>query len=465
MTRTPRRPVRHRFHPMPALVAITVAITLAAPSADAGAPERGQRIVLVTLDTLRLDSLVGGEGRATQMPETLAWTESARTYLRHYATSTCTQPTHASLLTGLQPWEHAVITNGLVLDEDVRTVPERLRDAGFDTGAVVAAFPVSEKLGFGQGFRVFRENFSRTTRDRWEGQGVPERRFYGVGNRTTKLATEVLAELRGDRQFLWVHYFDPHTPYGDRPEASPGLKLPKLLGRFGRSSAEDAEARDLIPAYREAYDGDVRDLDRFLARLLRRLTRDEASFETHVVVVSDHGESFGESGSLGHGKRLTDEQIRVPLVVRSPRLEPGRSEAVVGSVDVAATILGLAGISDPALPGRDLSRAGVEALRSPRPPVVGMRRTYAEPYDEIRTDGKWYRLPDHLFFAVHEDRVYRGNRSGVLANDGGTVNETVAGELKGRFAAFEERVRAVESNQEVVDPATREALEALGYAR
>ena len=77
-----------------------------------------------------------------------------------------------------------------------------------------------------------------------------------------------------------------------------------------------------------------------------------------MVIAADHGESFGEGGAVAHGLRLTDEQIRVPLVILSPRVAAGVRGDVAGSVDVAATLLSLAGVESPGEPwsgARDLA--------------------------------------------------------------------------------------------------------------
>ena len=78
---------------------------------------------------------------------------------RHYASSGTTQPTHASLLTGLHPWQHGLTRNGQALGAELRTVAEVFSAGGYRTGAVIASFPLHESFGFGQGFEVFDDDF------------------------------------------------------------------------------------------------------------------------------------------------------------------------------------------------------------------------------------------------------------------------------------------------------------------
>lgn len=412
------------------------------------------RIVLVTLDTLRGDSFLGSEERPTTMPLTLARAQAdGRIFQRFYAATGTTQPSHASMLTGLHPWQHGLTRNGQHLDSGLETVAERLSAAGWSTGAVVASFPLASRFGFDQGFDHFHDDFGETlfARGRWEGQEVPAGRFFSIGESVTAAAGATLDRLEGDRQFLWVHYFDPHAPYGysaGRPGPGPGAMMRRI--RRGLPVG-----RQLLRA-RAAYDLDVAYLDRELDLLFERLSAAEG-WTTHVVVATDHGESFGEHGSIGHGKRLTDEQLRVPAFILSPRAERGLDPTPAGSVDVAATLLALAGL--PVLgEGRDLTAPPKPRQRPPS--AAGMRRTFAGTAVEVRTTGREVPLDGHLFYWVDpEGRFYRGN-TGQVSGPGARGDRGV--ELRSLFALFEALLTRA-SRDVPLDPETRKALEALGY--
>lgn len=414
--------------------------------------------MLITLDTLRYDRFEGGGELGLPMPRTRALAERGRVFRHGYAATSTTQPTHASIFTGLHPWQHGVPRNGVVLASELETVVERMRARGFATAAVVSSFPVHQRFGFDQGFDRFEDSFTAGERLRWNQIEVPGERFYSQADSVTERALAQLDESSGEKQFFWFHYFDAHQPYGDAPGAEPvtlvGLK--KAL----RADAAGAAAR--VAQAERAYDHDVRYLDASLGRLFDRLLADSASIETHIVIVSDHGESFGESGSLGHGERLTSEQIRVPLVVVSPRVAPGTSEIAVGSVDVAATLESLAG-------GEELPGAGIDLTSDPASwpadrRVVGMRRTFAEPYEDIRSDGSVERVDGLLFYLVRGGREYVGSASEVFANDGGPVEPSQREEAEALFEAFASELGASPGG-ELLDQQTQQALEALGYAR
>jgi arylsulfatase A-like enzyme len=459
-----------------ALIALTILVTLGACR-----DPQPVRVVLVTLDTLRYDSLVPaeGEGAESAMPRLLERSRAGVRFERFYAATSITQPSHASMLTALHPWEHGVVSNGQVLPERFVTVPEALREAGFATAAVVASFPVASRFGFGQGFDSFSEDFTEhpTANRRWEGHRVPEDRFYALADTVTDRALAALDAFESaDRagagparhQFLWVHYFDPHDPYGDAgggPVYSPHGAF-RLIERGG-------DPGPLLRQFRSAYDRDAAFLDRHLDRLLARLEADAGGYETHVVLASDHGESFGESGAIAHGMRLTEEQVRVPLVILSPRVEPGVEGRPAGSVDIARTLMSLAGVAadqepwsgarDLTAPARSSGRGERRRGAGDRAGALGMRRTFHRAgQTELRTDGSRHSLQEPLFYAVdREGLIFRGNGAG-LEEAPPEADPSTVGRVVALFGAFERGVEAG-SAPAADDPEALEGLRALGY--
>lgn len=419
------------------------------------APAPRVRVVLITVDTLRYDSFMGTAIHPSRMPLTRARARSGLIFERSYAATNTTQPTHASLFTGLHPWEHGVTRNGLKLAAAHNTVAECLREAGFETAAVVASYPLHRRFGLAQGFDRYEADFNRgRVEGSWEGEPIDAPHFFRVAHTVTERALHLLDVSRAPRQFLWLHYFDPHHPYGAN---TPRPLAQAALWKVARESPRHLPL--LIERARALYEYDVKLLDRSLERVLDRLAN-ESEFETHVVFTSDHGESFGEHGSLGHGTRVTPEQVHVPLFIVSPRVEAGRHTEPVGSIDVAATLVDLAGVRCEGIGGGSLVSG------SPTGPVVGMRRTFAEPGKELRTDGSRVELEEFRFFAVTDATLYAGNSDGVVLDDtpGREPDEETTESLKTLFAALE-RAAAGTSALEELDAEAVEALRALGYVR
>ena len=439
-----RRPIYY------ALLAAGLAL---AAGLGCGARPRPVRVVLITLDTLRHDALFGSSTRPSAMPKTLARARRGTVFDRFFAATSSTQPTHSTLFTALHPWQHGVSRNGLSLGGEHVTVAEALREGGFRTAAVIGSFPVASRFGFAQGFEAYDESLTEgQLAPGWEGLGDVDEPYYRFAPRVTEAALAQLERARGDKQFFWFHYFDPHAPYGD---TVPGPRLrPHELLRLAHDGmdvrAEVARARDL-------YDKDAASLDESLERIFARLDRDAGRFDTHLVVTAAHGESFGEDGSLGHGRRVTAGQIHVPFFIVSPRLEPGVRADVAGSIDVARTIFALAGLARDAPGGRDLTRP------SSGGGAFGMRRRFTDTLRELRLDRREYPLDLDLFYAVGADgRIHAGNEHGIVPDEGSGVAAPAAAPLQKLFGSFERQLAGTERPRHA-DPEVERALKALGY--
>jgi len=431
-------------------------------SGNASTGGRPQRVVLITLDTLRLDAF---DGPRSMMPEVDAWARRGKVFTNYYTVTSTTQPTHATLFTGLYPWEHGLTANAMVFSRKLRTVAEILSDNGFETSAVVASFPLHGVFGFDQGFGSYSNEFGA------KGEIVSgdvdvdrDGDLHSEAGRIRRRALEVLDEVGDGNQFLWFHFFDPHAPYGDslgdvEKSASPwSVHFPR---RIFRRLKRGYDLNQTLTRVRELYDADVHFLDSVLGQLFERLDEDSDRFETHVVVVSDHGEALGEDGSIGHGKRMLECLVHVPLVVVSPRMAPGRSDVPVGTVDVAETLLVLAGVAEHLPHGEDLT-APVDPDRS----VFGMRRTFAEPYEEHRTDGRDYLLPEHLYYQFGKDGYFTGDAEQVRAGSSSTVLPESSGvtSIRERFQQFQQSLDGLEI-EPIQDPELLRHLEALGYTQ
>jgi arylsulfatase A-like enzyme len=260
------------------------------------------------------------------------------------------------MLTSLYPRSHGVAKNGFTLDERAQTLPEVLREAGYQTAAIVSSFPLDAKFGLDQGFDQYDDEFEghdgQAKPRRWAGM-VVDSHFDQDASVTTAEAIQWLASQRRDEQpfFLWVHYFDPHAPY--RPaDTYRQLFLPPEKGETRPDSLEHKVAR---------YDAEIRETDDSLGRLLDALSEFALNESTLLVIAGDHGEGLMQHGHMGHGYHLYEEAVRVPFVISWPDHLPTGLEigAPVQLLDLSPTILEIAGI-DGAMPDRQgLSLIGI----------------------------------------------------------------------------------------------------------
>ncbi len=337
------------------LLAVVLALPTAAETVDGAESEASRpNILLITIDTQRADSfgIYGNEGNHTPNIDRLA--AGGVVFERATAPVGTTFPSHATLLTGLYPRAHGVRYNGDALEEEIVTLAERLLPAGYETMAFVTYGSMVSRGGLGQGF-------IRTSHEK-DGPAAHST----SPKRITSMARGLLKRKRPSPFFMWVHYYHPHSPYDLTPYSKE--KLEGYEGAF----ADGATVKEFYTlqnkgkltdddrkALRTLYDGETREADRTVGSILEALEEAGHAKNTIVVVTSDHGELLGEHDDVGHGPRLWDPVLRVPLVIYDPRApQPRRVASRVGLVDVSPTLLEMVGLEVPAgIDGRSLAPA------------------------------------------------------------------------------------------------------------
>jgi len=321
-------------------------------------------VFVYVIDALRADH-VGcyGYSRATT-PNIDAFASEATLYEQAHTPATWTRPAVASLLTGLHPNVHGAITGEDGLAAWPLLLPEALHAGGYESYSVLANSNVTGKWGFGQGFVSVIGGTEAKPNGRPEGGGHAWQVDAGwvIGQ-----ARKLIAERRDEAPlFLYLHTVEPHAPYQAGPKAvrrfdrglegrcdGSGGDLWKLDERCHGLSEDDlAHLVDL-------YDAEIWEADRWFGEFIAMLKQAGRYEDALIVLVADHGEAFGDHGTLQHGNTLNQEELHVPLIVRYPRgWGAGRRvSARVSLLDLYPAILAAA--KAPAklpydLPGRDL---------------------------------------------------------------------------------------------------------------
>jgi arylsulfatase A-like enzyme/Flp pilus assembly protein TadD len=298
---------------------------------------RDWNVLVITTDTTRADHLRGYGNRSVETPTLDRLAREGILFANSVTPSPSTLPAHTSLLTGLYPIHHGARANGTFhVEPRVVTLAERLRAAGYRTGAVISAFVLDSRFGLDQGFELYHDDLTK---------GV-KHSAHMFRERPAELANEPavawLREHAGERFFLWLHYFDPHAAY-----------LPPEP--FRREYADDP------------YDGEIAYADSQIGALLAELEELGVRDRTLVVYAADHGEGLGEHGEQTHSLLTYDATLRVPLIFHAPAGLPGgrvvRRQAAL--VDVVPTVLALLGLEAPeGLDGESLIAEPPEGPRS-----------------------------------------------------------------------------------------------------
>lgn len=334
--------------------AFAILVLVLAPAAAAARP--APNVIIVSLDTTRFDHLgVGGLSLPTS-PVLDRLARDSYVFTRAQSVIPLTGPAHATLMTGLYPHTSGAVRNTTPVRDDVTTLAEVLRADGYATAAFVSGWTLRSALcRLNRGFDVYDEEMS----DRYKVV-----RMYRPSEQTTDRALTWLARRDNPTQpfFLFVHYFDAHDPYEERQPWSSGF-LSDYWAR--RKSVDPKTARKL-----SGYDSEIAFTDRQLGRLIGALQDSHALDASWLIVLSDHGEAFGENGYQHHGRRVHEPAMHIALVIRPPGgLQVARwIDARVSQIDVLPSLLELLGHNP--LPVQGTSMVPLfEGRDVPRPPV------------------------------------------------------------------------------------------------
>ena len=408
-----------------------------------GAPEGPPRpsLLLVTLDTLRADHVSCYGPSPVSTPSLDAIARGGARVDRVWSPIPLTTPAHATILTGLYPPTHGVRNNGRFrLPDGVPTMAETLRREGWATAGFVGSFTTSHLFGLGRGFDHYDDDMGQDERG--------GRRSQRPGPEVVRSAIAWLERHRtsspGQPFFVWVHLFDPHTPYTPPVEhlrAHPG----------------------------HPYRAEVAFTDALVGTLVEALERTGAAPHTAVIAVADHGEGLGTHGEMEHGFLLYEEALHVPLVLRAPgRIEAGRVVPGPASlIDVMPTALALLGVPVPGgVQGRDLLAARAADAED--------RALYAEtlhPFEEFgwsamyalrRGPLKYIASPAPELYDLAADPGETANLRASRASDAAALAEELR-TMAGGLVHAERLAQAVGGQTEAADPELVARLESLGY--
>lgn len=405
-------------------------------SSPADAHVSPRRVLLITIDTLRLDRLSCYDKSRRLTPTIDSLAGDGVRFTRGYAQNVITLPSHCNILTGQYPIDHGVRdVVGFHLQPGVQTMATILKERGFSTAAFVGAFPLSSIFGLARGFDVYDEVAPST------GTITSEM----LSNRAERRAGEVVSRFltwmgsQGDRPwFAWVHVYDPHDPY----------EPPEPFATKYRGSE---------------YDGEVAYVDSELSRLVNALRLAHVMEGTVIVLTADHGEGLGDHGELTHAVFAYEEMLHVPLIILTgdKRVRGRTVDSLVQHVDIMPTVLDLLGFPLPAgIRGVPLAPMWSTGSPTPHPDVYfeAMTASYGMGWAPLQGivsgDLKYIDLPIRELYDLRHDPLEKTNQAGERA--------PVADSLHSKLDAIRIRVDA-EGRREAVGTEVLEQMRSLGY--
>ena len=454
-------------------------VVISACSPLPSTPTEPQNLVILSIDTLRVDHLGFYGYRRPTSPHLDRFAQSSVVFDQAVTVHVATAPAHGTVLTGEYPAGHGIQRNGMTLKPGIPTLAGVFAESGLATGAFVSGWTLQSHTGLGRGFETYDDDL-----------GPPRNGARREGSQTAAAAVDWLEEQVAAQRnfFLFVHLFEPHWPYD--PPARDALRF--LPGVYELTTVSKPVHLDrllsvnrLTPAeqqeYVARYDGEIVVADRLADRLFGALEKLGVAHNTVVIVLSDHGETlFEREWTMDHGTRPYEEQARVPLVLHIPG-DPFAGHRVpdqVSLVDVVPTALEIFGLeSARGLPGRSLLPL-IRGDRTDEPSRPAFITARAEPrrVPHIKASllnrglVRAIRLPE---IKLIEYPVSGGRRQPELFNliDDPGEHENRSGEnfdivvgLHGELEEWQSATgQAPESGTRELEPEVEEALRELGY--
>jgi arylsulfatase A-like enzyme len=406
-----------------------------------GSKKSEPNVVVIVIDTLRADHLpmYGYEKNTAPFLSELA--QKGVLFENAFSASSWTAPSTASIFTSFYPIQHGVKMglqdsnkNNIQLNaipEEIKTIPEVLKSAGYTTYGVAENINIGKEIGFNQGFDSFK-------------------RFQYPNNKRIERFLERWADeiMSREKYFLYIHFNDPHGPYHAR---TPWYKK------------EEKIRRDIVARY----DSEISYVDDRIKNLYKRFGWDK---NTLLIITADHGEGFWEHGVAGHGNTLYSEVVHVPLMICFPESgqKTGRIKKKVAAMDILPTINSYLGIGDSTL------REGVDLMPLVRGKKGNTNDRYLFPFaihyllERERTPKEDVGKRITLKSIVHKNWKYIVRfKEGAMEKDLIIEHRDLARLLFSKYAEFEKKCKKYRqvSKRVKLDKKKKKELQTLGYVQ
>lgn len=298
-------------------------------------------VVFIVLDTLRRDKVSVYNEKIDFTQNLESFSSEATVFEDAVAQAPWTLPSHASMFTGLYPWEHGATEKKLFLDVDQELLAEKFSENGYNTACFSANPWIADHTGLLDGFQEINNQFPLisdlpgsvkalwkklgSSKKVWlygflEKFGEPFMSFAEKGNSETE---DILKDARefvesSDQDFfLFLNLMDPHMPYFPpkkyKDKHAPDINPDEMCQVGYKHNAGIVEAD--FEALEKLYNAEVDYMDDALGEFIDFLDK-----ETTVVIVSDHGEHLGEFGLIDHQFSVSEKLVNIPLMIKSTEL-------------------------------------------------------------------------------------------------------------------------------------------------
>jgi len=302
--------------------------------------EKDINVVLISIDTLRPDHLsCYGYPRKTS-PSIDQLAKDGLMFLNCYSTTSWTLPAHISLLTSLNSVHHRVYFPKQIMDKELITLSDILRNHNFLCAAFTGGGYLSARYGFAKGFDMYNEIIRR----------IPLR--YNEAEMLFENVSSWITQNRDKNFFLFLHTYQVHNPYENYSSIGKifldeNHKWEKVnMGHLFKNKEENRYLMKFTKEEKEniiaLYDGEIRYTDEYLIKPILNLLKTFNLYNrTLIILTSDHGEEFYDHEAWLHQHSLYNETIKIPLIIKFPhsKFKGKRISNIVRIIDIMPTIL------------------------------------------------------------------------------------------------------------------------------
>ncbi len=327
-------------------------------------------IMLLVMESIRPDFMGCYGGKVPNTPNLELLAERGVIFKNAISAGAWTVSSIASMFTGLYPSNHRLIAgNNNGFREGIRTLPELLRDIGYQTFAIFSTNYLTDLPEFFRGFdnhiqtQDLPASFTELLRhpaillmDKNYVRLLIWNILNGRDSRTYYMTLSLgswLERLQEDKPFFsFIHFQIPHAPY------NPPRPFRPNLSRYGFNRAEKRRLSDrsvgwqymagvidleqsVFEYYKELYAAEIRYLDWRIGEIFDILRNKELLENTIVIAIGDHGENIGDHELMFHNFSIYDTTIHIPWIMTLPGSynTPVEIDTPVSHTDLLPTIL------------------------------------------------------------------------------------------------------------------------------
>lgn len=304
----------------------------------------GKNLLFILLDAARNDHMGYNGHKRDTTPNIDSFSKGAFVFRNCYSEASYTLASTGTLLTGLPPDFHGVISKHYSsLNKKSITLAKLFSIKNYYTGSVTGNPNYGKAFNYDMGFTDFLELFS-------DHPVVDAAEFI-------KPFKDLLANAGEKPFFIYLHIREPHDPFIMPPPflgkfqskfTSNNEDLQNFGKAFGQSYIKEGPKTELL---KKIYDENLAYGDMVFGKIISILKNRKLIRDTMIVFLSDHGEAIGENGNIGHGHVLYQPGIKIPLVIKVPGKKGKYQDHQVITSDLVKTVTEIFGLPYPYVNG------------------------------------------------------------------------------------------------------------------